>query len=179
MGEISTATDKSGKAGVRKSKKLSTKVDLTPMVDLGFLLITLCIRTTKWSEEKAAKLEMPADGPPTQICESCALTVIPNGDDKIFYYHGNFETAMQNGENGITDFDLNKGIGQIIRDKQASLLSKGIQKSDLMLLIKPTDDAAYGNVVDMLDEVMINDVRHYAIIKLEPSEKEIVIKKGL
>ncbi len=179
MAEINSVPDKSGKAGVRKSKKLSTKIDLTPMVDLGFLLITFFILTTKWSESKAADLAMPADGPPTEICESCALTVIPNGEDKIFYYHGNFEAAMKNGENGITNFNLDDGIGKIIREAQASLLRKGIKKTDFMLLIKPTDEAGYGNVVDLLDEVLINDVRHYAIVKLEPAEKEIVARKGL
>src|ERR1700741_2104519 len=125
MAEINTAPDKSGKAGVRKSKKLSTKVDLTPMVDLGFLLITFFIITTKWSEAKAAELKMPADGPPTEICESCALTVIPNGDGKIFYYHGNLENALRTGKFGITNFDYKNGIGRIIRENRSALMQKG------------------------------------------------------
>ena len=180
MAEIQTAPDKSGKAGVRKSKKLSTKVDLTPMVDLGFLLITFFIITTKWSEAKAAELKMPADSrDSSQICESCALTVIPNGDGKIFYYHGNLENALRTGKFGTTNFDYKNGIGRIIRENLATMMQKGIAREDFMLLIKPTEEAAYGDVVDLFDEVLINDVRRYAILRLEPAEKEIVVKKGL
>ena len=120
MADLITTPEKSGKAGVRKSKKLSTKVDLTPMVDLGFLLITFFMISTKWAEPKAAELMMPADGSPTSICESCALTLIPTGGNKIFFYHGGLENAIKTGQLGITSFSLTNGIGDIIREKQKS-----------------------------------------------------------
>ena len=184
MAEINTAAEipkiiGTAKAGVPKSKKLSTKVDLTPMVDLGFLLITFFIITTKLSEPKTEELKMPADGKHTEICESCALTVIPNGDGKIFYYHGNLENAMRTGDYGITNYDYNNGIGQIIREKRNALPAKGMKKEDFMLLIKPMEGATYGEVVDLFDEVLINVVTRYAIVSLADSEKEVLKTKKL
>jgi hypothetical protein len=124
MAEINYPANSAGTTGVRRSKKLSTKVDLTPMVDLGFLLIT---------------------------------------------------------EYGTTTYSLTKGLGQVIRTKQITLdkMKPGFRK-DLMLMIKPSAESVCRNMVDILDEVQINQVGHYAIMDLTPEEKKaIAIKTGL
>lgn len=176
MAEINMATN-SGGAGVRRSKKHSTRVDLTPMVDLGFLLITFFIFTTSMSEPKASKLNMPADGPPTKAPTSGSLTAVLLDENKIFYYHGSLEEAMQANAYGTTSFDLTNGFGQLIRQKKALLNSRKPNGSkDLILMIKPLEEAAYKNVVDILDEVMINDVKTYAIMDIDAVEKDIIMK---
>ena len=63
---------------------------------------------------------------------------------------------------------MHTGLGKIIRDKQASM---GKNKEALMLLIKPSAQSSYKNVIDALDETMINDLGRYAIV--DPSEQEI------
>jgi hypothetical protein len=174
MAEINTSTEKSGKAGVRKSKKLSTKVDLTPMVDLGFLLITFFIITTKLAEAKAMRVIVPHENGESPVCESCALTIIPTKDDKIFYYLGELGEALEKGRFGLTNYSYDKGIGEIIRKRQASLERIGKLRNDLILIIKPTDDSAYRNLVDVLDEVLINDVTRYAITKISEEELKVL-----
>lgn len=180
MAEINTPNVAGGKAGTRRSKKLSTKVDLTPMVDLGFLLITFFIFTTTMSESKAMKLIMPDDsqGAHDQAGESTALTVIPLADNKVFYYHGQLDNALKANTWGVTNYSERDGLGKIVRNKQAALdkIKPGNRK-ELVLMIKPSPESNYENVVNVLDEALINDVKRYAIMDITPEEKVVAAAK--
>src|SRR5690242_21777225 len=105
------------RAGVRRAKKFSLKIDMTPMVDLGFLLIAFFIVTAQLSEPKGTLLNMPHEGPPMAIADPSSLTILIGGD-KIFYYHGNWEDAYKNHQILPTSLDLKTGLGKIIREKQ-------------------------------------------------------------
>lgn len=178
MAEINIAA--SGKMpGVRRSKKLSTRVDLTPMVDLGFLLITFFVFTTTMATPKALTLIMPKDGGETHYGESSTLTVIPLENGKAFYYHGMLITALEKSSYGIASFSYSDGIGQIIRDKKAAMeqKKKGYSR-DLTLIIKPTEGSNVRQLTDLMDEVLINDLKRYVIADLSESEKEVVIRKN-
>ena len=63
MSSIDTSSDNGHKKGpgVKKAKKLSTRVDMTPMVDLGFLLITFFVFTATLSSPTTLDLNMPKD----------------------------------------------------------------------------------------------------------------------
>lgn len=166
--------------GFSRTKKLNARVDMTPMVDLGFLLITFFVMTTRLSEPKAMKLTMPKDDPnvpPTTIANSNALTILLDGNDRIYYYHGDWKDAVTANIVQQTNFSETNGIGKIIRDKQAWLDAhidpvKKEGRAGLMLIIKPGKDASYKNVIDALDEVLINVVGKYAIVKMETNEAE-------
>lgn len=178
MAEINTpaVADKGGK---RRRKILSTKVDLTPMVDLGFLLITFFIFTTKMHESKKMELFLPKDGPPTHSGESSSLTALLLPGDKVFYYHGNLDKAMEKGSYGITNYSVKDGIGKVIREKQAhmDIFKKGFRK-ELMLMVKPTNESNCRNVVDILDEVVINGLSHYALMDITDEELKIIADKA-
>jgi biopolymer transport protein ExbD len=171
MAELSGAATHSNRRGARHRKKLSTRVDLTPMVDLGFLLITFFMVSTAWSKPHASTLRMPADGPPSELGNDAALTLVALGNNRIFYYNGELAESLQKGSYGITGYSQHNGIGDIIRNKQLAMDKnyKGGRK-EMMLLIKPSPGSNYKNVVGLLDEALINDVKRYAL--LDPTKEE-------
>ena len=162
--------------GVKKAKKLSTRVDLTPMVDLGFLLITFFIFTTTMAQPTAMKLPLPkdTDKPEEQnkLKESGALTILLGKDNHVFYYEGILTT-----ENASTNFksanfgNADDGIRTAILKKKLSTNEK-----DFMVVIKPSDECVYKNVVDILDEMSINVVKRYALVDISDVEIQLIKK---
>lgn len=170
-------------AGSRRTKKLSTRVDLTPMVDLGFLLITFFVFTTSMKEPTGLPLLMPDDTPAItdqNIGESTVLTVIPLSNGQVFYYHGSAEKARMNKAYGSTSFSFEHGIGNIIRTKQKSLDKNPIfTRADLVLLIKPTNQSSLNSFINAMDEVLLNDLKHYAITALDENDKLLLKEAGI
>jgi hypothetical protein len=177
------AFDRHGKRNV-PGKKQMPGIDMTPMVDLGFLLITFFVFTTSLSTPKATDLFMPKDGPvtiPPNLPESLALTFMLGENDRIFYYHGEFEKAKSAGKIFETGYSVLKGMGNVIRQKQKDIISIGKYadgSSGLMLLIKPMPFATYKNTVDALDETMINGVKKYMIVEPLPEEIALVQQRS-
>ena len=165
------------RAGVRRAKKHSLKMDLTPMVDLGFLLISFFVITTQLTEPRAAHINMPHDGPGTEVPESASLTVLIGEANKVFFYHGEWSKAVLENKIYPTTLDLKTGLGGIIREKQQWLDRNPVNGEDrkgLMVLIKAGEKADYSQVIDVLDEMLINNVRKYAIINPTPEELDFI-----
>lgn len=161
MAEMNTGSEQGSHKGGHRSKKLSTRVDMTPMVDLGFLLITFFMLTTSLSKPKTMDLIMPAkDGPPSQLQESKALTIILGANDKIIYYEG----MSDNPKIMHSSYANSKGIRDVIATKHKEV-------NDLMVLIKADNNANYKNVVDIMDEILINHVSRYAMVDITSEEK--------
>lgn len=174
MAEILTTTSYRRRAGVRRMKKHSLRTDMTPMVDLGFLLITFFVFTAEISKPSVVKLNVTTDGPPSHLGLSNALTVLLDGNDRIYYYHGDWKDASANNAIVETNLSVANGIGKVIREKQLQLdmNNKKEGRNGLMLLIKAGQHASYKNVIDALDEAMINGVKKYALLKAQPEELE-------
>jgi biopolymer transport protein ExbD len=154
-----------------KKYKCQVKIDMTPMVDLGFLLITFFIFTTSMAEPMATNLFMPKDGPETNVSEATVLTVLLAGKNKIYYYDGKWDNSFNSHQVLFTTYNLSSGLGKVIRDKQNRM---GSMKNEMMLLIKPSDESTYNNLINTLDETMINAVKKYAVVDLTAEEKSFL-----
>lgn len=165
MSEIQSAQTRERK-GITRGKKLSTRVDLTPMVDLGFLLITFFIFTTTVSEPKVMSLAMPADTKDSSLARDIeTLNLILEQNNRIAYYNGN---DIQHSE--ITDYS-SSGLRNIIQQKLKEVALQSGDKSNTIILIKPTKQSSYKNIVDILDEMTVNDVKRYFL--MDANEDEI------
>ncbi|GAO41471.1 ExbD/TolR family protein [Flavihumibacter petaseus] len=170
MAEMDTSSGGGHKKGpgVKKGKKLSTRVDLTPMVDLGFLLITFFIFTTTMSQPTALRLFLPKDTekPEEQnkAKASGALTILLAKNDNVFYYEG--ELAPDGSNFKSTNF---KEIRDVIINKK-----KTTKAEDLVVVIKPNKESTYKNVVNMLDEMSINVIKRYALVDISPVEDQLI-----
>ena len=174
MASIDTAGGDSGHKkgpGVKKAKKLSTRVDMTPMVDLGFLLINFFIFTTTMSTTSTMDLFMPKDTNKDEELnkakESGALTIMMGKDNHLYYYEGKLAEDASNFLS--TSFDPDKGIRKIIIDKK-----KRTPPEDLVIVLKPNEEATYKNTVDMLDEMTINNVKRFALVDISEVENQLI-----
>ena len=178
MAELDTSGG-GGKGKKTRSKKMSTKVDLTAMVDLAFLLITFFMLTTTLAKPQAMDMFMP-DKPKDEdkqldVKASRTMTVLMGSDNKIVWYMG------VAGDNPPTvDNYGKKGIRSAFIENNKNVIAKtGNPKKGLMVIIKPTDKSNYKNFVDILDEVKIAGVPSYGIVnKIEPAEINLMKDQG-
>jgi biopolymer transport protein ExbD len=170
MAEMETTNRRSDKSGKRMHKK-STRVDLTPMVDLGFLLITFFVFTTTMAKPRVMGIVSPkqsdAESP---VCESCALTVIPSAANKIYYYEGILHPGTELKSTGFTE----EGLRSLLMKKREMVQAARGNADELSLIIRPSDESSYKNFVDVLDEVNIAAIKRYYIDDITPEEKKLL-----
>ena len=156
--------------GKRLLKK-STRVDLTPMVDLGFLLITFFVFTTTMNTTKAMGMVTPNDKDTSTtdlICESCVITILPMANNKLYYYEGSDKNAQYN----ITDYSA-AGLRALLMKKKTA--AKAINK-DAILIIKPGATSSFKNLINIIDESNICMYKRYYLDKISISEENLLAK---
>ena|ERR1043166_1209778 len=188
----------------KRGKKMSTRVDFTPMVDLGFLLITFFMLTTSMNKPKTMEINMPVkdvkEEEKQKVKASQAVTVLLTQDDKIVYYFINEKTGEPETPQ-ITDFSKGGIRATLLRENRARnpnldsipiyremyrinkipkdemrqhVASIKAFKDALIVVIKADDKAKYKNVVDILDEMNICNIGRYAIVDITDIEKDLI-----
>jgi biopolymer transport protein ExbD len=174
MAEMDTSSGggHKGGPGVKKPKKLSTRVDLTPMVDLGFLLITFFVFTTTMSKPTAMSMNEPKDDPDNQlkVKNSGAMTILLGKGDQVYYYYGELVAETISEQFKSSSY---KEMRDLITAKK-----KATPIGDLMYIIKADKEAKFKNAIDILDEMTICDVPpgHYAEVDITDTEAMLIQK---
>lgn len=167
MAEMQGGGDEGGKkkGGKVRSKKTSTRIDMTPMVDLAFLLLTFFVLTSTLSKPKTMEITMPEkpkenDKQP-EVNEKKVLTLVLGANDKIYWYIGITEPKAE-----VVNFSKD-GVRKVLLQKKSEI-------RDMIVLIKAMDEAKYKNMVDILDEMTISNIQRYAIVDITGDDKKIV-----
>lgn len=182
MAELNTG-DGGGKKGDGKvrSKKSGSKVDLTAMVDLAFLLITFFMLTTTLSKPQSMSLGLPdkEDKPDpknqVKVDENRTMTILLGDNDKLVRYVGLLATPVKGGT--PKDFSYGKGgiREELLARKKLVLEYTGNKDKGMIVIIKPSKKSNYRNLVDILDEMAIVNVPTYAIVNdYTPEEKKLL-----
>jgi biopolymer transport protein ExbD len=161
MAEVS---EKSGsKDGKKRSKKISTKVDMTPMVDLAFLLITFFMLTTNLSKKQAMTITMPKKDKniKQKVDFNRTVTLILGDKNRIYWY-----TNPEKPEINLTDYS-EAGLREVLLKRQK-------ETDTLVAIIKPMKNSKYKNLVDVMDEVNITETPVSAIIDISKDEEKAV-----
>lgn len=179
MAELNNDAGKSVTSRKIRSRKLNSKVDLTAMVDLAFLLITFFMLTTSLTKPQSMDLTLPDNGPnpPMPVDENLTMTILIDKGDKLKCYMG---LLSENKPKEIR-FTDNKALrNEIVSNKKKAAnyaRSIGKPEKNLIVLIKPGNKSSYRNLVDVLDEMAISNVQTYAITDLVPDESKLLTMK--
>ncbi|MGZ9674939.1 ExbD/TolR family protein [Flavobacterium sp. GNP001] len=181
MAELNTGDGGGKKGGKVRSKKSNSKVDLTAMVDLAFLLITFFMLTTTLSKPQSMPLGLPdKNDDPTKkdlkVDENRTLTVLLGDNDKMVYYMGLLATPIA----GPKDIAYGKdGIrAELLKRKSSVVEYTGNKDKGLIVIIKPGKKSNYRNLVDILDEMAIVGVPTNAIVNdFTPEELKLIGEK--
>lgn len=153
--------------GSRKLHRI-IRVDLTPMVDLGFLLITFFVLTTTLSSAKVLPFNVPDDsnGPDNPVAESATVSFIPDENNRLFVYTG------KPSQDSIYEIPFSaSAIREILEQRRAALRRSNRHLSQLTMIVKPTDGASFKQFVDLADEAQIGLVT--AFFTGEPDSLEL------
>ena len=164
MAEIQQQAARPGKGGKRRAKKMSTRIDMTPMVDLAFLLLTFFMLTTTFARPYTMELQMPVKTPvDAPVAMSKAMSILLGKNHQVHYFFGlNDPNDKTVATPKLMTVDF-AGVRQAILAKQR-------QQPGLVVLIKPTADSKYQDMVGILDEMNITNQRKYALVKITQND---------
>ena len=143
----------------RKMRRLGVRMDMTPMVDVAFLLLTFFMLTTSMSRPQTMEINMPPSDVSVPVGETNLLTLRVKEDGSIFWNMG-FEKPEK------VDF---KGL-------RAFLAQKIQQNPKLVTLLKIDRKGKYTMMVDIMDDFNLANISRFSIAKMQDTDLKILEK---
>jgi biopolymer transport protein ExbD len=153
MAELDTSGGGKNKGGKVRSKKQSTRVDLTAMVDLAFLLITFFMLTTR------------------------TMTILLGANNRLEWYMGLVDKPLTPPQ--VDNYGRNGIRKALVETSKKVIAATGDPSKGLIVLIKPSEHSSYRNFVDILDEMKVSNIERYAIVEISDPDIALLKRDGL
>jgi biopolymer transport protein ExbD len=207
MADLNTGNNGSslpGKHNKKRAKRMSTRIDMTPMVDLAFLLLTFFVLTATFVRPSVMEINMPVKSNDSTKVKNL-LTLILDKSDTVRYYYGELRPNAEH-PFMITDYS-NKGVRKVLIEynreefdkvtalEKKLLLDKALDPvsrkaafekgsaeitgapGTLTVAVKTCDDAKYERVIDIMDELNVTYITRKAILDVSEQERELLDKE--
>ena len=182
----------------RRKPHGAIRIDMTPMVDLAFLLLTFFVLTSELEKQNAISTVFPKEGEKTLVDNG--LTILLGKDPgKIYWYRGEFDPSMHlnvagPGKDGLFDVlkhanpvygpvavaDRRHNLGLLSDAKwqeQREAICKNNDNAVPFVIVKWDESASYESVVNAIDDLNRSLNRKYAVIEMSQAEKETIEKR--
>ena len=159
MGAVDAPQPKEHGKGRKKKRRLGIRIDMTPLVDVAFLLLIFFMVTTVFRTPQALEINLPPkDNPPVPIAKSNILTVLAMPGDRFFWFVGEQKPE----EVAFT------ALPAIIRKE----LAKNPQR--MVVVLKIHEEAKFHNMVDIIDELDQAKATRFALAPMTADDKKEV-----
>jgi biopolymer transport protein ExbD len=160
MGAVDTPQPRAGKGKGkghhRPKRRVGVRIDMTPMVDVAFLLLIFFMVTTVFRTPQALEINLPPDNDtPAEIAESKVLQFRILGDDRVYWRRGQKEDPWT----------------RTSSDKLVDVLKPLASNKDIVVLIKIDREARFNNMVALIDQLDIANLSTFSILELPPKDK--------
>ncbi len=163
MADVQTAEPRGKKKGKHKKKRrLGVRIDMTPMVDVAFLLLTFFMLTTTYSRPQAMEINIPPGDSKVEVAASNLMTMRVLPDGSIYWNIGTEDPKK---------VEWNDLRNLVIQDNKAN--------SRLITLIKVDRKAKYQDMINIIDELNIDNVTRFSLAAMTSDDQRALAKVGV
>jgi biopolymer transport protein ExbD len=140
----------------RKKRRVNIRIDMTPMVDVAFLLLTFFMLTTTMNRPQTMEINLPPDSKTkVEIAATNLLTLLVNEKGDMYYYIGmGVEPPVK-----ISFADLRKTLSQKVQENPK-----------LVTLVKIDRKGKYQMMVDIMDELNLANITRFSLAPMLPED---------
>ncbi len=156
-----------GRRAKRKRKRLGFHIDMTPMVDVAFLLLTFFMLTTTFGKANTMEINIPPESSEIKIAETNVMTFRVVEEGYVYWSIGEGaprKLRLYDEEEGMT-------LGKEVREM---LLQQTRANSKLVIVVKISDKAKYKYLVDLIDEFNMMKIDRFSLDDFTDADADAV-----